>query len=152
MLQSLINHNADFKRLSDDGFHIEICGGYVCVHHIPYITQSQKIAYGTMVCDLTLVGPTRVGQPKDHTMYFKGELPCHSNGQPLHEIINNSIQRNLSSNLIVNHYFSSKPKSGKYPNYYDKFKTYALILGSQAQALDSSVTFTPKKYSNEKCV
>jgi hypothetical protein len=46
---------------------------------------------------------------------------------------------------MVNHFFSSKPKAGNYANYYDKIRTYAEILSSQAMAIDKSVTAKPNR-------
>lgn len=143
MQQQLINHSPDLKRLMDEGYEFEIKGGHLVTHHIPYVTTVREIKYGTLVCVLTLATPTRTGRPPDHTIYFSGETPCHADGTPLNEIINNSRRQQLTESIVANHYFSSKPKSGNYENYYDKIRTYSEILSAQAKALDSSVTTRP---------
>jgi len=140
MQQQLINLSPDLKKLWDDRYELEVCGGHLLVHHIPYLNSSLEIKYGTFVCVLTLSTPTKAGKPKDHTMYFIGETPCDINGDALTAIINNSNQQQLTENILINHYFSSKPASGNYCDYYEKIRTYAEILSSQAKGIDPTVT------------
>lgn len=151
MLQQLIDHNPDLKRLSDEGYVMEINGGHLVVHHIPYVTPARKVRNGALVCILTMAGPTRIGTPPDHTIYFQGETPCNSDGSALTSIINNSNATQLNGIMPVQHYFSSKPSAGNYASYYDKIRTYAEILSSQAKVIDPTVTQKPnKKKENEK--
>jgi hypothetical protein len=145
MQQQLINHSPDLKKLLDEGYEFEVSGGHLIVHHIPYVTPSLEIKYGIFVCALTLATPTRTAQPQDHTMHFCGETPCSFEGKPLTSIINNSTNQQLAVGLMANHYFSSKPASGKYPDFYEKVRTYSEILSSQARAIDPAVTFRPKR-------
>ena len=145
MLQQLISHNIDLGRLSEEGYHIEVDGGYLLVHHIPYVNEESKINFGTLVCVLTFCTPNRLGKPQDHTIFFCGDKPCDKDGQALNSIINNSNNQQLTSTIIANHYFSSKPREGNYANYYDKIRTYSEILSCQAKALDNSVTTKPFK-------
>jgi hypothetical protein len=145
MQQQLINLNSDLHQIWSEGYDVRVCGGYLLVHHIPYVTPHKIVDYGTLVCPLTLAGPNRIGKPKDHTIHFKGETPCHYDGTPLIEIINNSKTVQLTEEIVVNHYFSSKPRSGKYSDYYEKIRTYSEILSSQAKAIDSLVTSKPHK-------
>ena len=37
MSQQLINHSPDLKQLRDEGYHIVVYGGYLLIHHIPYV-------------------------------------------------------------------------------------------------------------------
>ena len=144
MPQQLINHSPDLKRLQDEGYELEVSGGHLIVHHIPYVNPEKEIKYGTLVCVLTLAGPSRTGRPPDHTIYFSGETPCNSDGSTLNSIINNSNRQQLTETIVVNHYFSSKPQSGNYENYYEKIRTYSEILSAQAKAIDCTVTTKPK--------
>jgi hypothetical protein len=145
MLQQLINHNSDVNRLYDEGYQLEVIGGHLLVHQIPYVNANTEIKNGTFVCILTYASPSRLAPPQDHTIFFCGEKPCDKNGIVLDAIINNSNSQQLTNSILVNHYFSSKPKSGNYANYYDKIRTYAEILSSQAMAIDNSVTAKPNK-------
>jgi hypothetical protein len=145
MQQQLISLNPDLKQLWDDGYELEVCSGYLLVHHIPYVTTGKEIKYGTLICVLTLAGPNRVGRPRDHTIYFCGETPCLANGTPLTAIINNSRIQRLTATILANHYFSSKPSSGNYNNYYEKIRTYAEILSAQAKVIDQTITARPRR-------
>lgn len=140
MQQQLINHSPDLKKLWDEGFELEVNGGHLLVHHIPYLNSSLEIKYGTLVSVLTLSSPTRTAPPQDHTIYFCGEVPCDVNGVSLIAIINNSNKQKLSESIVADHYFSSKPLKGNYPDFYEKIRTYSEILCSQAKAIDKSVT------------
>lgn len=145
MQQQLINHSPDLFKLRNEGFDITVDGGYLITRHIPYVTSDKVVQYGTLICILTLATPTRTGIPPDHTIYFCGTTPCDFNGVALSSVINNSSKQRLTNELTVDHYFSSKPRNGNYPDYYEKIATYAKILGSQAQVLDSAATWKPIK-------
>ena len=94
---------------------------------------------------------TKICQPQDHTIYFSGDIPCNVDGTPMTAIINNSQTQHLSQRIVVNHYFSSRPITGNYTNYYEKIRTYAEILGSQVREIDRTASAKPKKISqNDK--
>lgn len=152
MQQQLISLNPDLNRLQEDGYDIEIIGGYLIVRQIPYATSTKSVAYGSLVCVLTYATPTKISTPPDHTIFFCGETPCDINGQPLNAIINNCNRQQLTSEILVTHYFSSKPKTGNYQDYYEKIRTYSEILSINAKAFDSSVTTKPlrAKYNESR--
>lgn len=143
MLQQLINHSPDLKKLSDEGFDIEVNGGHLLVHQIPYVNSKCEIKYGTIVAVLNFATPHKTGRPPDHTVHFCGDTPCDYKGAPLTAIINNSNTNKLTDTITVNHYFSSKPACGYYSDYYEKISTYAEILTSQARKLDQNVSSKP---------
>jgi len=145
MLQQLINLNPDLSRLQEEGYDIVVKGGHLIVRQIPYATPLKNVEFGTLVCVLNYLSPTKISTPPDHTIFFCGETPCNPYGEPLDAIINNYNRQQLTSELLVTHYFSSKPPSGNYPNYYEKIRTYAEILSINAKALDSTVTTKPFK-------
>jgi hypothetical protein len=143
MQQQLISLNPDLKQLWDEGYELEVNGGHLLAHHIPFVNSAKEVKYGILVCVLTLATPNRVARPQDHTIYFCGETPCNADGSALTAIINNSQNQQLTSTILVNHYFSSKPPTGNYENYYDKIRTYAEILSAQAKVIDPTVTTKP---------
>jgi hypothetical protein len=140
MQHQLISLSPDLKQIRDEGYEIEINGGYICIHHIPYLNSNKEIIYGTLVTSLNLATPTLAGAPHDHTMYFCGEQPCHFTGQPMTEIINGQQNQPLVGGLVGNFYLSSKPEGGNYANYYDKIVRYATLISVAAQAADPLVT------------
>lgn len=146
MQQQLINHSPDLKQLWDEGYQLEVIGGqHLVVHHIPYLTAKLEVNLGSLVSTLTLATPSRVGVPPDHTMHFIGELPHNADGTPLNAIVNNSHRQQLTTTLTVDHYFSSKPASGHYDNFYQKVRTYAEILSAQARIVDPAATAKPNQ-------
>lgn len=54
MSQRLIDHNQDLKRLIDEGYEIEVKGGYLITHHIPYVNKSKEIKYGKLIVALNI--------------------------------------------------------------------------------------------------
>lgn len=149
MQQQLINHSPDLKRLADEGYDMEVCGGHIFVHRIPYVASTKKVKFGSLACPLSLIAPSKAGSPNDHTMFFAGEEPCDNMGVPLIAIIN-SPTNNIIENQQMNYLFSSKPSSGSYKDFYDKFRTYALILSTNAQAIEPTVTAQPNFQITDK--
>lgn len=140
MQHQLISHNSDLKKLRDEGYELEINGGYICIHHIPYVNKDKQVKFGALTCVLNLATPTTVRRPSDHTIYFMGEHPCHKDGSIMNEIINSSPNKELWDGMVGNHYFSSKPKKGNYDDYHEKFTRYIQLLSVPAKSLDTSVT------------
>lgn len=138
MSQSLINRSPDLTRLRDEGYELDIRGGFLLVKHVPYVTATRQVRYGVLVSELTLAGDITT-TPSDHIVMFTGEVPCDSAGTPLSKIIADSERRDLAADVVVDHRFSSKPSSG-YRDFFEKMSTYASILTSQAQALDPTAT------------
>ncbi len=138
MLPQLINRSPDLLQLWEEGLSLEIKDGHLLVHDVPYVNSRKAIDYGTLVSTLNLAGD-KTTTPETHVAFLIGEVPCDKNGNPINSIINSTAQQALSSNLIINVTFSSKPKEG-YKNYYDKINTYLSILCNPAKALDDSVT------------
>lgn len=143
MLQELVNRSADLRKLQNEGYELEVIGGYLVVHHIPYVTNINGNPIpkddGMLVVKLKLSGSTLMA-PFDHTAFFKGEYPCDINGEQLKGVVNNSNKQNLGNGLVVDHYLSNKPADGKENSYYEKIKRYESIISWPAQYLDKNMT------------
>lgn len=140
MSQRLISLSADLKRLRDEGYEVEIRSGHLLVGHVPYVNSSREIKYGVLVSELTLAGDVTAA-PSTHVAHFVGEYPCRQDGTPIEKIRNSSGRSRLADGVEIDHSFSSKPvPTGRYEDYYDKIRTYVVIIESPAQAIDSSVT------------
>ncbi|MHA3788272.1 ThiF family adenylyltransferase [Flavobacterium hauense] len=139
MSLQLINHSPDLKRLRDEGYEIEVRGGYLLIHHIPFVDQNKQIQYGVLVSTLTLTSNNRTGIPDNHVIYFIGGNPCEVDGTIITSIQHNNTNSVLNQQITVNRSFSNKPATG-YPNYYEKVKRYADIISASAKYLDPSVT------------
>lgn len=138
MLQQLINHSPDLKRLQDEGYELEVKGGYLLIHHIPYVTHLREVKYGILVSELSLANSQRTIKPSTHVINFIGEYPCNADGSII-TAIQHSNQQNLGHGIVINFSFSNKPQSG-YADYYEKVSTYGTIISSPAKSIDSLVT------------
>lgn len=154
MQHQLINHSPDLKRLRDEGYDLEVKGGYVCIHHIPYVNAEMEVKYGKLISALTLLSPTSISKPTDHTTYFMGEMPCHKDGAPYKSIVNHSQATPLVNGFTGDHYLSSKPACGFYNDFYEKLARYASLISAPAKSLDKNATerpFNPFRDDEEDC-
>jgi hypothetical protein len=139
MSSSLINHNTDLKRLRDEGYDIEVRGGHLLVHSIPYLSSSSVVAVGTLITDLALAGEITQAASGTHVIYFVGSHPCNLDGTEITQIKHSSGNFPLVAGLVANHSFSNKPQGG-YADYYQKVTRYAEIISAPARVRDPSVT------------
>lgn len=143
MLQELVNRNEDLRKLQDAGFEMEMNGGYLVVHHIPYIANLNGSPLvkedGKLVVKLNLSGNT-LNVPFDHTAFFIGMHPCNIDGSPLTGVVNNSNKNNLGNGLIADHYLSNKPAIGNETSYYEKVIRYESIISRPAIHLNNNLT------------
>lgn len=139
MSQQLINRSPDLTKLLEDGYEIEIRASHLIIHGVPYVNRKCEIRYGILVSKLSLAGDKTV-EPATHVAMFSGETPCDEKGIALSKIINSSISQDLGEGIVVNHTFSSKPKTGHYADYYEQITTYVAILSSRAEVIDPNVT------------
>lgn len=109
MSQRPISRSRDLKRLRDEGYSVEVRGGFLVVPHLPYLNAAKQVRRGVLVCKLDLSDDV-AGKPEDHTAYFAGEYPCNADGTPIEKIRLNSETKTLLERLTVHHQFSAKPK------------------------------------------
>jgi hypothetical protein len=147
----LIDLNQDLKRLVDEGYHVSIVSEHLVIKGIPYVNKDKKILFGTIFCPLTLSGLNTVA-PQDHTVRFVGEHPCDQFGNEDKSYVNMQQVHPLTQDIVGNYYFSSKPSSGQYPDFYTKIKKYVNLLSAPAKSIDPSVTaqnFDFESYNTE---
>jgi molybdopterin/thiamine biosynthesis adenylyltransferase len=133
----LISRNEDLRRLAEEGYELEVRDGCLFVHHVPYVTSAAEVAYGALVCPLSLAGDETV--KPEHTMWFIGEAPCDREGHRLERIINASGEHAVAPGVNANHYLSSKPPEG-YTDYFEKVTAYIAMITGPAHALDNKAT------------
>jgi hypothetical protein len=138
MSQQLINRSPDLKRLRDDGYGIQVKGGYLIIHHIPYLNRKKEIGFGKLISSLTLNGDITI-KPDNHVIHFMGEYPCNYDGTIITAIQHANPNQTLFDGIILNYSFSNKPANG-YADYYEKVTRYAEIITAQARAIDPTVT------------
>lgn len=137
MSQKPIVHSPAIQRLIAEGYEIDIRHQHLLVHSIPYVTANREIDTGILVCTY-LETNGMDSKPNDHTVWFRGEMPCTAEGQPLHALVNNSNAQTLFDQFVVQHYFSNKPEGvPDFPaDYYTKMVHYIDILVAQAKVID----------------
>lgn len=139
MSHQLISRSPHLQRLRNEGYNLDIKEGHLLVRDVPYVNAQREVCKGVLVMALNLVADV-AGQPSDHTTHFAGDHPCDSQGRPLEQVVHSSETKQLLSDLVVNHYFSVKLRTGNYADYYQKVSIYVSKLTGEAQALDPSVT------------
>lgn len=144
MSQQLINRSPDLKRLRDEGYAVQVKGGYLVIHQIPYVNSAKQVKHGSLVSQLTLANSTQTARPNTHVIYFVGDQPCNADGTPITAITHGTANQQLVQGITVNRSFSNRPPNG-YSDYYDKVNTYATIISSPAASVDPSVT--PKGFA-----
>jgi len=138
MLQQQINRSPDLKRLRDEGFEIEVKGGQLVVHHIPYVNSSREVKFGKLISPLSLNNDVTI-KPDNHVINFMGEYPCNNDGTPITAIQHQTLNQPLFDGVVMNFSFSNKPPNG-YDNYYDKVTRYAEIISAPAKSIENTAT------------
>ncbi len=138
----LISRNPDLKQLRDEGYEIEITGGFVVVH-VPYVDSTATVQHGALAYAYTEAGGI-IDKPKDHTCYWVGKPPCQRNGALMLAIKAGDCSVEIRPGMIATLHLSNKPQvppgvTYVEPDYYEKFKRYILIVAPPAESLDSNV-------------
>jgi hypothetical protein len=153
MSQQLINRSPDLKKLRDEGYEIEVKGGHLVVHHIPYVNATREVKLGKLISTLTLNNNVTM-RPDNHVVHFMGEHPCNKDGTIITGIQHGSPNQQLVDGIVLNHSFSNKPPQG-YADYYQKVTRYVEIITASARAIDptsTARTFKVAQDSDEKSV
>lgn len=138
MSPKLTNLRSDVARLIEDGYEASIEQNHLVVRNVPYVDASKRVRRGTLIS--TLAGSvTESARPDTHVIMFEGQYPCNADGQAIEAIRNSSGRIVISTGLVADHRFSSKPKLG-YLDYYEKITTYATIISSPAAVLEKDAT------------
>lgn len=142
MLHQLLTHSPDLKRLKDENYDMEICGGYLVIHHVPYLNSNKELNYGSLVSQLDLIGDKTIyarNNGSAHIMHFTGDFPCEIDGTPINGISLDNNRKPLTDSIEIARSFSNKP-TGDYADYYEKVKRYADIISHPAKAKFPGVT------------
>ncbi|TAU37398.1 ThiF family adenylyltransferase (plasmid) [Rhizobium leguminosarum] len=133
MSQKPFSLSPDLKRLRDEGYFVQIRGGFLVMRDVPYVDAQKQVRVGTLISSLNMAGDV-TQTPDTHVMHFDGDYPCGHNGAPIQQISHQSGPMVLGNGVTAQHSFSSKPEGG-YKDYYQKMTTYAAILSGPAAVL-----------------
>ncbi len=140
MSRGLISRSPDLKRLRDEGYEVDIVGGYLVVH-VPYVDARATVQRGVLAAPITEGGGV-VAPPHDHTVHFVGEHPCNRDGTAIQGIRAGDSGVTIRTGMVAGHHLSNKPTEPpgyRDPDFYVKMKRYIAIICSAAESLDPAV-------------
>lgn len=126
----------DLLRLQNEGYDLDIRGGYLLVTDVPYVDASRTVQRGTLISKLELSGD-RTNKPSDHVAYWTGTHPCHSDGTKLRAFEHSSGPQNFGDGVQADFTFSGK---ADYRDYHHKMTTYIGRIAGEAAKLDPLAT------------
>lgn len=145
MFQNLVNHNADIRRLVEEGYAVAFDSNYLVIRDIPYLDSDRKLAIGAIVAKLVFVDEKQVAQD-DHQIFFAGSVPYGLDGAPIPNLGGGSTQLALSDackDVVVQRSFSNKPKAtGRYADFFEKIEGYVAIISGPAMELHNVTPYT----------
>lgn len=132
--------SADLQRVADEGYVLEVRGGHLVVHEIPYVTSLRTIQFGKLVMPITFAGDVAAA-PSSHVALWVGDHPCHADGSLMAQIAHASSRHAVETDLFVDHSFSALPKPAeRYVDFHEKITAYVARISGPAESLDASVT------------
>jgi hypothetical protein len=138
MSRAPFSRSPDLKRLREDGYFVQICGGKLVLRDVPYVDAQKQVRTGMLISSLTLAGDETL-KPDTHVVHFDGDFPCKPDGTPIQGISHQSRNFDLGDGITARHSFSSKPDGG-YVDYHHKMTSYANILAGPAAVLKPGTT------------
>ncbi|QKE41369.1 ThiF family adenylyltransferase [Ferrovum myxofaciens] len=131
----------DIQSLQHEGLSVEVAQGHLLVHKVPYVNASGKVARGIMVTDLS-GNLEALNKPRDHQIWFVGDVPCHANGTPIRSLNRSENGRDLWLGFAVDHRFSCKPTGQPdFPlTHSAKIRHYLSLIAPEAKAVDPEAT------------
>lgn len=141
MSRALFSRNADLAKLREQGYFVQVVGGFLVMREVPYVDADRKVRKGTLISSLALAGDA-TRPPDTHVIHFDGDYPCNAAGEPIRAIAHQTTHFELGHGLTAEHAFSSKPDGG-YRDYHHKMTTYASIVAGPAAVIDAAATARP---------
>lgn len=135
---TLVARSDDLVRLIDEGFDIEVRGGSLLVHHVPYVTSAGEVDYCILHSELTTNGERTV-QPGRHELWVIGDIPHDHQGKKLSIVIEEGAI-DCGNGLTASCRLSGKLHHEPPPDYYVKISNAVRVLGQYARGISSGVT------------
>ena len=128
--------SADLLRLRNEGYDLDIRGGYLLVRDVPYVDSTRSVRLGILISKLELAGDI-TNKPTDHVAYWTGEHPCRSDGSKITTIEHPSPPQDFSDGVRADFTFSAK---AAYRDYHHKMTTYIGRITGEATKIDPGAT------------
>lgn len=123
-------------RLQNEGYDLDIRGGFLLVRDVPYVDSQRAVRRGILISTLKLSGDV-AEKPDTHVCYWTGEHPCHADGSKITSIQNPSAPQDLAPGVRADFTFSAK---ANYRDYHHKITTYIGRISGEAAKLDPTAT------------
>ncbi|WP_321812501.1 MULTISPECIES: ThiF family adenylyltransferase [unclassified Burkholderia] len=136
MSRLLIARSPDLQQLRNEGYDLEVRGGYLLIKDVPYVSSAREIKRGILISTLELNGD-QTTKPTTHVAMWTGEHPCHHDGRIIAAITNPSQGQDLGNDVRADFTFSAKTA---YRDYHHKMTTYIGRITGEAQVIDPTVT------------
>lgn len=127
----------DLLRLQNEGYDLEIRGGFLLVRSVPYVDDQCTVKKGTLISTLALAADKTINPIGDHVAHWIGAHPCHANGSKITAIENPSAPQDLGHGIQTNFTFSAK---AAYRDYHHKILTYIGPIAGEATRIDPTAT------------
>lgn len=138
MSESLISRSPDLSRLQNEGYEVEVNGGYLLIHGVPYVNSQREVCRGILASVLPDAGG-KAGVPTDHTVLFAGGFPCHQDGREIAAIKHGESQAVIKPGISASFSFSNSTGVAD-PDFYSKMMRYIRIISDPAAAVDETAT------------
>ncbi|MET4322514.1 ThiF family adenylyltransferase [Bradyrhizobium sp. RT5a] len=132
MSQKLFDRNPDLRKLREDGYAVQIRGGFLLMQ-VPHVNQKGEVRLGSLISPLNLAGDV-TQRPDNHVVNWSGDYPCSSEGKPIEALRHAEGAFDLGNGLAARYAFSCKPPEG-YADYHAKMTTYAGVIAGPAAVL-----------------
>lgn len=152
MLNILVNHNVDLKRLIDKGYAISIDSNFLVIHDIPYLDSDKALQIGAIITKLVFTDNEHIKQ-EDHQIFFCGSHPCQLDGSNIRNLGGGTTSLQLANpEVVVQRSFSNKPANG-FTDFFEKIESYVTIISGPAVDLYDVTPLTFNVYNdNNKSV
>lgn len=150
---TLVARSDDLARLIDEGYDIEVRGGSLLVHHVPYVTSAGEVDYCVLHSELTTNGERTV-RPGRHEVWVIGGIPHDHQGKKLSLVIEEGAI-DCGNGLTASCRVSGKLHSEHPADYYVKVSNAVRVLGQYARGISPGVTHTnapPRESSPDESV
>lgn len=137
---TLVARSDDLARLVDDGYDIEVRGGSLLVHHVPYVTSAGEVDYCVLHSELTTNGERTV-RPGRHEVWVIGGIPHDHQGKKLSLVIEEGAI-DCGNGLTASCRVSGKLHNEHPADYYVKVSNAVRVLGQYARGISPGVTHT----------
>ncbi|WP_372837467.1 ThiF family adenylyltransferase [Phaeovulum sp.] len=124
-------------RLQNEGYDLEIWGGYLLIRNVPYVTSQAVVRYDGILISTLEMSDDVTRTPGDHRAFWTGEHPCHSDGRKIASIENGAAPQQFGSGVKADFTFSAK---AKYRDYHHKITTYLGRITGEATKIDPNAT------------